>query len=408
VAVPEPAAAAPAPGIAAPAPAAAAPAAAATAPADTAPPRPEPAVPADRAPRPGAAADADAPRLLELLGAVDPKRDVGIFSHDNPDPDAIAAAYCLQYLLEEKLGARCVLGYGGLVGRHENQAMVRNLGLSLTPLRLLDLGRIGTVALVDAQPGTGNNSLPPDARIDIVLDHHPLRKETLRTRFFDVRPDYGSTSTLMLRYLQAAKLPIPSRLATAILLGIKSDTRELERTASSEVDLRAYLEVFPQADLALMARIEHPRIPRRYFQSFWEALSRSRVHGDAVVAILGEVEHADLVAEIADFLLPLEEVRFALVLGASGERLFVSLRTRQQQHDAGRILRKVLKGIGAAGGHGRMAGGQVELRGKPEERAELERKVLERFLDEAGIADRAGAPLVVRPRAGVPLDVPLV
>jgi nanoRNase/pAp phosphatase (c-di-AMP/oligoRNAs hydrolase) len=364
-----------------------------------------PASPADVADAAVDAADSDAPRLLELLGAVDPRREVGIFSHDNPDPDAIAAATCLQYLLQEKLGARCVLGYGGLVGRHENQAMVRNLGLSLTPLRLLDVSRFGTVALVDAQPGTGNNSLPDGTRIDIVLDHHPLRKETLRARFADVRPEYGSTSTLLLRYLQAAKLPIPSRLATAILLGIKSDTRELERTASSEEDLRAYLAVFPLADLSLMARIEHPRIPRRYFQSFWEALSRSRVYGDAVVAVLGEVEHPDLVAEIADFLLPLEEVRFALVLGASGERLFVSLRTRQQQHDAGRILRRVLKGIGAAGGHGRMAGGQIELRGKPDERAELERRILDRFLEETGIADRDGAPLVVRPRAGVPLDV---
>ncbi|MFN2432681.1 MAG: bifunctional oligoribonuclease/PAP phosphatase NrnA [Gemmatimonadota bacterium] len=349
-------------------------------------------------------ARAPEPRLLELLGVVDPSREVGIFSHDNPDPDAIAAAFCLQHLLTQKLGVNCVLGFGGIVGRHENQAMVRNLGLSLVPLRLLDFRRFGTVALVDTQPGTGNNSLPKDARLDVVLDHHPLRKESRRARFVDVRPEYGSTSTLLLGYLQAANLPIPSKLATAIMLGIKSDTRELERSAS-EVDLRAYVQILPQADLALLARIEHPRISRRYFQSFWEGLSRSRLYGDAVVSTLGEVENPDIVAEIADYLLPLEEVRFALSLGASAERLFVSLRTRQQQHDAGQLLRVVLKGLGSAGGHGRMAGGQVELCERRETRPELERKILERFLEAAGIADKAGAPLVVRPRAGVPLDV---
>jgi nanoRNase/pAp phosphatase (c-di-AMP/oligoRNAs hydrolase) len=341
-----------------------------------------------------AAADPDAPRLLELLGVVDPTREVGIFSHDNPDPDAIASAYCLQTLLTEKLQARCVLGFGGVVGRHENQAMVRNLGLSLVPLRLLDFSRFGTVALVDTQPGTGNNSLPAGARIDIVLDHHPLRKESRRARFVDVRPEYGSTSTLLVRYLQAANLPISSKLATAILLGIKSDTRELERSAG-ERDLRAYLQIFPQADLTLLARIEHPRLSRRHFQSFWQALSRSRVHGDAVVSLLGDVEHPDLVAEIADFLLPLEEVRFALSAGRNEGKLFVSLRTRQQQHDAGAMLRQILKGLGSAGGHGRMAGGQVELKEGDANTTALERRIVERFLEIARIADHQGTPLVL-------------
>ncbi|MBA2565006.1 MAG: DHH family phosphoesterase [Gemmatimonadetes bacterium] len=332
-------------------------------------------------------------RLLELLGVVDPSLEVGIFSHDNPDPDAIASAFCLQHLLTEKLGARCVLGFAGMVGRHENQAMIRHLGLAFVPLRLLDFRRFGTVALVDTQPGTGNNSLPPDVRLDIVLDHHPLRKESRRARFADVRPDYGSTSTLLFGYLQAARAAIPSKLATAILLGIKSDTRELERS-SGERDVRAYLEVFPQADLALMSRIEHPRISRRYFQSFWEALSRSRVHGDAVISALGDVDNPDMVAQIAEFLLPLEEVRFAMALGRSSDRLFVSLRTRQQQHDAGQMLQRVLKGIGKAGGHGRMAGGQVDLRARADQRRGVEERIVERFLEETGIADREGAPLV--------------
>ena len=213
-------------------------------------------------PTPASPPDVAEERLLELLGVVDPTREVGIFSHDNPDPDAIAAAYALQHLLTEKLGARCTLAFGGIVGRHENQAMVRNLGLSLVPVRLLDPKRLGTIALVDSQPGTGNNSLPADARIDIVLDHHPLRKETRRVRFADVRPEYGSTSTLMLAYLQAANVAIPSKLATALMLGIKSDTRELERTASEE-DLRAYLQILPQADPAQELGVERDDDGRR-------------------------------------------------------------------------------------------------------------------------------------------------
>jgi nanoRNase/pAp phosphatase (c-di-AMP/oligoRNAs hydrolase) len=360
------------------------------------------AAPANGSPQAGAASLE--PRLDELLSVVDPAREVGIFSHDNPDPDAIASAFCLQQLLTEKLKAKCVLGFGGVVGRHENQAMVRNLGLSLVASRMLDFKRFGTIALVDSQPGTGNNSLPEGTSIDIVIDHHPLRKESQRARFVDVRPDYGSTSTILFRYLQAAGVTLPNKVATAIMLGIKSDTRELERQASEE-DMKAYLQILPQADLQLLARIENPPISRRYFQSFWDALSRSRVYGDAVVSILGEVEHPDMVAEIADFLIPLEEVRFALSVGSDGEKLFVSLRTQQQQHDAGQMLRQVLKGLGRAGGHGRMAGGQVELKEGSPTRIELEEKILERFLETARIDDAAGAPLVTGPPPGVPLDV---
>jgi nanoRNase/pAp phosphatase (c-di-AMP/oligoRNAs hydrolase) len=170
--------------------------------------------------------------------------------------------------------------------------------------------------------------------------------------------------------------------------------------------MKAYLQILPQADLQLLARIEHPRISRRYFQSFWEALSRSRIYGDAVVSMLGQVEHPDMVAEIADFLLPLEEVRFALSMGADGDRLFVSLRTRQQQHDAGQMLRQILKGLGRAGGHGRMAGGQVDLKEKAgQSLAEVERRILDRFLQAAGVEDVAGAPLVALPKPSVPVKL---
>jgi hypothetical protein len=67
------------------------------------------------------------------------------------------------------------------------------------------------------------------------------------------------------------------------------------------------------------------------------------------------------------------------------------------------MLRQVLKGLGRAGGHGRMAGGQVEL--KDGNRVELEVQILQRFLEAAGIDDHAGAPLVAALKALPPVQL---
>ena len=82
-----------------------------------------------------------------------------VFLHDNPDPDALAPGWILQRL-GEKLGLRSVIVYGGRLGRAENRAMVRLLKI---PARSLESRRIRYLrtdryALLDTQPGTGNNS----------------------------------------------------------------------------------------------------------------------------------------------------------------------------------------------------------------------------------------------------------
>ena len=124
--------------------------------------------------------------------------------------------------------------------------------------------------------------------ISIAIDHHPPRPGAREATFTDVRTDYGATSTMLFYYLKAAGIDLPTKLATALLIGIKSDTRGLEREAS-EADLHAYLEIFPRADLTLMARIESPRIPQRYFEAFHEALEVSALYDGVLVADVGDV-----------------------------------------------------------------------------------------------------------------------
>src|SRR5579862_328404 len=71
-----------------------------------------------------------------------------IYMHDNPDPDALAAALGLGRLFEHELGAAVTLGHGGIVGRAQNRAMVDTLGMQHVPVERIDPARYDLIALV--------------------------------------------------------------------------------------------------------------------------------------------------------------------------------------------------------------------------------------------------------------------
>src|SRR4029450_12699365 len=68
----------------------------------------------------------------------------------------------------------------------------------------------------------------PPKEIDLVVDHHP-EQFNYKSHLKDIRPNYGATSTIMLEYLLCTNSSIGTRLGTAMLYGIKSDTFALSR-----------------------------------------------------------------------------------------------------------------------------------------------------------------------------------
>ena len=145
--------------------------------------------------------------LSDLLDTLGGSRSIVILTHDHPDPDGIASAAALRYLLKELSKARVTLAYGGVIGRAENRALIRNLKINLTPLERLDITKQRSFILVDTQPGTGNNSLPDGVTPVAVIDHHRIRKRTRKSPFFDVREGYGASSTIEAEYLFQSGLP---------------------------------------------------------------------------------------------------------------------------------------------------------------------------------------------------------
>ena len=288
------------------------------------------------------------------------------------------------------------------MGRAENQAMIRELRLPLVPVSRVIFDDHDLLCLVDTQPEAGNHSLPVRYLPDIILDHHPLRPQSLRARYADVGGDCGATSTLLARYLRAAGIDPDAQVATALFYGIKSDTRDLGRE-THPADAEAYLQLFPFVDKLELGRIEHPELPPAYFELLHGAIERARRYGELLVADLGALYSPDLTAEIAERFLFIEGVRWSLALGTFHGDVFASLRTNDPDAHAGQLIREICRDLGgSSGGHTSMAGARIPLPKAPAGRDRARRRILQLFLAALGAPPGRRGRRLLQPKARRP------
>jgi len=331
------------------------------------------------------------PNIGDLVELAKGKKAFLAQAHDYPDPDTLASAYALTWLLKELVGVEGQIGYGGIVGRAENRAMVRVLSLKLKKMSPADFAKYDLIALLDTQAESGNHSIPKDRTPDIVVDHHFARELAGdQPAFYDVGGEFGTTSTKVTELVRSSGLEPPPEVATALFYGLKSDTLNLARV-TTPADVDAYLWLFPKIDRGMLSEIEHPQVPLEYFRILNKALERGKIYGSMIVADLGPIYTPDLCAELADRLLQVEGIKHALATGWYEDSLFFSLRTRASRKNAGKIMHAIIAegGYGTAGGHGPMAGARVPMSGKGQrKRADLRRKLVGEVLARFGEDDQ--------------------
>jgi nanoRNase/pAp phosphatase (c-di-AMP/oligoRNAs hydrolase) len=295
----------------------------------------------------------------EMLDWVRGRGKILIVIHDNPDPDCLASAMALRHLFVMKVNREATIAFSGMISRSENLAMAKELEIPLTPMGLVDFREFSVICMLDTQPGTGNNSLPPNIRVDILVDHHPMREMSRRCRWVDIRDDYGVTATILYEYLVTQGVYLGIKLATAIFYAIKSETQDLGREANKP-DRDAYLKLFTLSNKKLLYEITHPKLPVEYFIMVNRALANTRVHGKLLITNLEKVSFPEMVAEMADFFLRMEGIDLVLAMGHYGDGMLLSLRTIRHDVNTGALIQRLVEGRGCAGGHGMMAGGRID------------------------------------------------
>src|SRR5262245_22218538 len=289
-----------------------------------------------------------------------------IMLHNEPDPDAMASGLALRNVLR-RTKTTAIIGAIQGVTRPENVRMVNLLDLhveAITPSMLNDFDRI---AMVDVQPHYFGDLID---RVDLVIDHHP-EQPGYTAVFKDIRPDYGSTSTILTEHLRAVDVNISERAATAMLYAIKSDTLFFNRQ-TNRVDLEAFSYLYPLADAALIRKMEGAEITIERLDYVMKAHRGGTMADQVFCAFIGPTPREDFITYVADFFLQLEDVKWTVIAGIVGESLVISVRNLGYTKNAGEFVRRFFADIGSAGGHRAMAKAVVPMRAFREKFGDLD------------------------------------
>jgi nanoRNase/pAp phosphatase (c-di-AMP/oligoRNAs hydrolase) len=286
-----------------------------------------------------------------------------------PDPDNIGSGLALQMLARSFDIESTLLSFFE-VSHQENRAMVKQLELEL---ELYDgrfcLDPYSLYAFVDTQK-TETPIQEQLARKTFLafVDHHKKMGE-IPAEFVDVREDAGSTCGIFADYLRAAfpegldpNEPDHVKLATALIHGIRTDTRAL--LEASQLDFAAGAYLWPAVDQALLRKISAQSLSPAVMDMIQAALERRRVYDNFLFSDVGFVrkEHRDGIPQAADFLLSRAGIDTVLVFGVvDGKTVDGSLRTRSDTVNPDAFLKKAFGIDEERGSH--YGGGNVRDKG---------------------------------------------
>ena len=322
-----------------------------------------------------------AQRLFTLLAGWE--GTLGIITHKNPDPDAISSALALAEIAKvANKNLTCRIFYEGNIGHQENRTFVNLLDIKMEHLTLDAIQKCGYLALVDCSGPGANNDVPPQTRINIVIDHHKDGKHTsTQSTFIDIRPGVGATASIMTQYLQELDVPVDKKVATALLYGIRTDTKEFKRNVTPQ-DLNYAGFLLPLTDADLPDKIMSPSMSQETLDVIGTAIMERKIQSGYLFSNVGYVMNRDALPQAADILITLEGVNTALVYGITDTNIIISARNRDIRLHLGNALSEAFGEMGDAGGHPNMAAATLPLHyfGNVENKTELLAIVIEPVL----------------------------
>ncbi len=297
--------------------------------------------------------------LVELLQG----HRVFIQTHNFPDQDAVASAFGLQELLRH-FGVETTICHHGVVERAVTSNMVAELGIEMLSEEGGETENLGEemnardyIIIVDSQKGSGNID---DLIGDEVacIDHHPTFVEVSDYKYMDIRI-VGSCATIIADYYRECGVEMSENVATALLYGLKSDTRNFTRGVTQlDVDIYSYL--FPKSNHQLIRKYQAAEIEYSELNAFSDSLRNIEVYNEVGFAFLDFPCKEGFVATVSDFILDIDLVKFVVVYTRRPNGFKFSVRSELDELDAGMIISEALKDVGSGGGHKTMAGGFAE------------------------------------------------
>jgi len=107
-----------------------------------------------------------------------------------------------------------------------------------------------------------------------------------------------------------------------------------------------------------MRSFESPPRSQEVLAIFRQALKDATLNNGLMLAPISEMADRDALSQVADFLLPTEEVEVVVAYGVRMSKVIISARSTKESLHLGKILSRTFA-EGSAGGHKALAGGQI-------------------------------------------------
>ena len=304
-------------------------------------------------------------KLASLCAFVQEKKDKPFFvcSHDNPDPDSLSSAYGMMKILNF-LGVENVsIYYCGEISHPQNKAMqlVLDMPVKKWSKNLEHDNKDAIFVFVDCCNKQKNMSITNEP--SIVIDHHKCNP-TGKCIF--IHDDVGACATLITDLL----LSLPPQengeqkiysfdpdsedikeIATALAIGIKTDTLDFRSENTNDDDYRAYKTLSKFLSDDKFHKIINYELPPYIFDAEETAWKNKVSKPPNLITGLGFVEEGrgDCIPYLADKMMRLQGIQTVLVFAIVGSSLRASARTNSSSIDCQNLLNEVFgEGNGGA------------------------------------------------------------
>lgn len=292
-------------------------------------------------------------------------KKIAIVTHDNPDPDCIASAMGTSRLIQSwNSKTECRIVYSGEISHPQNKTMVNVLNINL--VRLSDIENFDEefehVIVVDSIP---ERCLPGESMCLATIDHH--RSETKRSKLSDIR-QVGATSSVIWEYLIKDGFEFQEGedkdeiLATALIVGIKTDTSNFVGDNVTDLDFDAFKYLLGFANRRHLSAIDNYPIPPYHFElrSQLDQEDNIKIDNGVFVGGIGYISPTkrDVLPSMAEERARVEGIDTSFVFAIVGNNIEVSVRSSGLAVDVNSLCQKIF-GRDFAGG--KMGSGAAKI-----------------------------------------------
>lgn len=307
----------------------------------------------------------DKQKMDEIFSGIDKEQNVSILVHNTPDPDCMGAAFGFATLLKCAYGLSSKIYHYGKLSHPMNRSAKNVLHIPLNDGEEFDPDKSSASIVLD----TDLSATPFKDKInsvDVRIDHHNLDRDS-EPKLLDVR-DVGSTCAIVWEYMKEFNIPMAeySNVATAMVLGISTDTLDFTAESTSDLDMAAFRELLPFVNRELLAKIHRYELPKILFRIETDAFNSQEVKNSTLITSVGEqsAHNRDIIPMIADRFVRMVGINTVFIMGVIEDNLVVSVRSGDSRVDVGEVCAKVFgkdfSGSKEGGGSG---GARVPLNG---------------------------------------------